>query len=165
MQLVDNDTFITKLTELFSSKKGKGTVWLTHKRYTYDGEDVTMAPNSQEEDDKEYPCLIRATDGKKIEFSTHVQPGDLDRFHSLYGALLKSSMSTLRKRDKKREKLRAEQLSAKRRKLTDPITVHGPKRGNGRRKRQRLVKKALRQEEARKKTAQKEQAKTKQDGS
>lgn len=74
-------------------------------------------------------------------------------------------MSTLRKRDKKREKLRAEQVTAKKRKLTEPVTVHGPKRGNGRRKRQRLVKKVLRQEEARKKTAQKEQSKVKQDGS
>ena len=33
-----------------------------------------------------------------------MEPGQLDAFHAKYGALLKSSMSTMRKRDKKREK-------------------------------------------------------------
>lgn len=130
--------------------------------------------------DKEYPCLIRATDGKRTEFSTHVcihwkewldmthnsaqvHPEDLEKFHSVYGALLKSSMSTLRKRDKKREKQRAEKSAAKKRKLTEPIIVQGSKRGNGRRKRQRLVKAALRQEETRKKTIEQEPTKAKPD--
>ncbi|GJJ13223.1 hypothetical protein Clacol_007474 [Clathrus columnatus] len=127
---------------------------------TYDGGDVVMSSTS-EEDEKEYPCLIRATDGKHIEFSTHVQPKDLEKFHAIYGSLLKASMLTLRKRDKKREKLRAEQQAAKKRKLAEPIVIRGPKRGNGRRKRQRLIKAASRQEEARKKAAEKESAKEK----
>ena len=33
------------------------------------------------------------------------------KFHVAYGALLKASFTTLRKRDKKREKQRAEQLA------------------------------------------------------
>lgn len=88
-----------------------------------------------------------------------VEPEDLDKFHATYGALLKASMMTLRKRDKKREKQRAEQQVARKRKIAETVDVRGPKRGSGRRKRQRLVKAALRQEEARKKASEKEEAK------
>jgi len=157
MDLVDNTTFLERLTGLFADKKGKGTVWLNHKRLNQDGEDAVMS----EGEDREYPCVIRATDGKKVGFSTHVEPGELDKFHAAYGSLLKASMTTLRKRDKKREKQRAEAIAARKRKLTEPVVVQGPKRGNGRRKRQRLVKAALRQEEAKKKAAEKESSKTK----
>ncbi|KAF8527389.1 signal recognition particle SRP9/SRP14 subunit [Hysterangium stoloniferum] len=162
MDLLDNTTFISKLSSLFSDKKGKGTVWLTHKRYSYEGEDAVMSTGEPEGgDDREYPCLVRATDGKKTQFSTKVMPGDLDKFHAAYGTLLKTSMATLRKRDKKREKQRAEQQAARKRKLIDSVVLQGPKRGNGRRKRQRLLKAALRQEEARKKAAEKEATKAK----
>ncbi|KIJ54325.1 hypothetical protein M422DRAFT_221894 [Sphaerobolus stellatus SS14] len=160
MDLLDNETFLSRLTELFGDKKGKGTVWLTHKRFSYDGNDAVMAEGSGA-DEREYPCLIRAQDGKKVQFSTRVEPSDLDKFHAAYGALLKSSMSTLRKRDKKREKHRAEAVAARKKKLAEPVIVQGPKRGDGRRKRQRLVKAALRQEEAKKKVAEKEKEKTK----
>ncbi|KAF8586242.1 signal recognition particle SRP9/SRP14 subunit [Ramaria rubella] len=160
MSLVDNTTFLKRLTELFADKKGKGTIWLTHKRYSHDGDDTLMLSGIAE-DDKEYPCLVRASDGKTVQFSTRVQPGDLDRFHSAYGALLKTSMTTLRKRDKKREKQRAEQQATRKRKLAETIIVQGSKRGNGRRKRQRLIKAALRQEEARRKVAEGEDNKSK----
>lgn len=55
----------------------------------------------------------------------------------------------LRKRDKKREKLRAERAAARRKKLAQDIVIEGPKRGNGRSKRQRRVKAAKKLEEAR----------------
>ncbi|KAF8518610.1 signal recognition particle SRP9/SRP14 subunit [Gautieria morchelliformis] len=159
MTLVDNTTFLTRLTELFADKKGKGTVWLTCKRFSFEGEDAVMSPNG--EDGKEYPCLVRATDGKNVQFSTTVQPGDLEKFHMAYGALLKASMTTLRKRDKKREKQRAEQQTARKRKLVETVEVQGPKRGNGRRKRQRLIKAALRQDEARKRALEREESRSK----
>ena len=60
-------------------------------------------------------------------------------------------MPTLRKRDKKKEKERAERIALRKKRLSEPIIVEGPKRGKGRRKRQRLIKAALKQEEARKK--------------
>lgn len=141
---------------------------------TYDGEDAVMSNGTEEGGDGEYPCLIRATDGKKIQFSTRVcrqvllpvqrlltqviqvEPGELEKFHAIYGSLLKSSMSSLRKRDKKREKQRAEVAAARKRKLAETIIVQGPKRGNGRRKHQRSVKAALRQEASRKKAAEKD---------
>ena len=57
-------------------------------------------------------------------------------------------MSSLRKRDKKRVKLRAEKVAARKQRLAEPIPIEGPKRGNGRRKRQRRTKAAIKKEEA-----------------
>ncbi|KAH7920950.1 signal recognition particle, SRP9/SRP14 subunit [Leucogyrophana mollusca] len=158
MQLVDNTTFLAQLTALFESTKDSGTVWLTHKRLTHDGEDVAMQDGDES---KEYPCIVRVTDGKAAEFSTQVELGQLDRFHAAYGSLLKASMTTLRKRDKKREKLRAERLAQRKQRLAEQVVVAGPKRGNGRRKRQRLVKAALKQEETRERIQKREEARTK----
>lgn len=48
-----------------------------------------MVPSSQEEDDKEYPCLIRATDGKQIEFSTRVCSSLLPKhYHDHFESIL-----------------------------------------------------------------------------
>jgi signal recognition particle subunit SRP14 len=68
-------------------------------------------------------------------------------------------MSTLRKRDKKRGKLRAEKLAARKQRLAEPIAIEGPKRGNGRKKRQRRIKAAIKQEAARQKQEEKEKGK------
>ncbi|KAG9313829.1 hypothetical protein JVU11DRAFT_4594 [Chiua virens] len=127
---------------------------------THDGEDATMgdaSPNSS----KEYPCLIRVTDGKNAQFSTHVIPSDLPKFHAAYGSLLKASFTTLRKRDKKREKQRAEQLAKRKQRMAEPVVVDGPKRGNGRRKRQRKVKAAIRQEQVKERVAKQEEERAK----
>ena len=134
---------------------------------------------SAEDETKEYPCLVRVTNGKEVNFSTkvrsqhsnlerssdptalnQVEPGHLDAFHATYGALLKSSMSTMRKRDKKREKQKTELVARKKRRLAEDVVVEGPKRGNGRRKRQRLLKAALRQNEARQRAQEREAART-----
>ncbi|KAI0673839.1 signal recognition particle, SRP9/SRP14 subunit [Trametes maxima] len=157
MQLVDNETFFRQLSALFESSAKSGSIWLTHKRFTYEGGDAHMS--SESDDTKEFPCLVRVTDGKEAKFSTVVQPSDLDRFHATYGSVLKSSMTSLRKRDKKREKLRAEEAARKKRRLQEEIAVEGPKRGAGRRKRQRKIKAALRLEESKKKAQEREEAK------
>jgi signal recognition particle subunit SRP14 len=39
---------------------------------SFEGEDAVISSNEVEEDEKEYPCLVRATDGKDVEFSTTV---------------------------------------------------------------------------------------------
>ncbi|KAI9511868.1 signal recognition particle, SRP9/SRP14 subunit [Russula earlei] len=158
MQLLDNDTFLSRLSLLFQSSKEHGTIWLTHKRLTHDGDDVTM---DSADDSREYPCIIRVTDGKEAKFSTHITSEKLDKFLSAYGTLLKSSMSTLRKRDKKRERVRAEKLAERKQRLAEPILIEGPKRGKGRRKRQRRVKAALKQEDARQRMQEKQEAKEK----
>ncbi|KAF8993088.1 signal recognition particle 14kD protein-domain-containing protein [Cyathus striatus] len=144
--LVDNDTFLKELASLFESTKG--SVWITHKRLTHDGEDTTMHADASN-DTTEYPCLVRVTDGDKVKFSTTIAPGALEAFHATYGTLLKSSFTTLRKRDKKREKQRLEQAAKRKKKILEDVVVEGPKRGAGRRIRQRKEKALRKVEEKR----------------
>lgn len=73
-------------------------------------------------------------------------------------------MTTLRKRDKKREKQRAEEAAVRKKKLIEPVVIDGPKRGHGRRKRQRQVKAALKQQDALSKIKAKEEANVKAKG-
>ncbi|KAJ7146408.1 signal recognition particle, SRP9/SRP14 subunit [Mycena epipterygia] len=164
MELLDNDSFLQRLTALFESSKEHGSIWLTHKRLIHDGEDVAMAQADGADDTREYPCLVRVTDGGTTKFSTRVTSGELEKFHHAYGALLKASMSTLRKRDKKREKQRAEQAARRKKKMTDPVVVAGPKRGNGRKKRQRLLKAVAKQQESQQKAKEREEASAKSSG-
>ncbi|GJE97827.1 signal recognition particle, SRP9/SRP14 subunit [Phanerochaete sordida] len=161
MQLVDNDTFFKQLAALFETSKDTGSIWLTHKRLTYDGGDAQMLPADPSDDTNEYPCLVRVTDGKEANFSTRVEPGQLDAFHVQYGTLLKGSMSTMRKRDKKREQQRKEEAARRKRRLAEDVVVEGSKRGNGRRKRQRKIKSALKQEETRKRVKEREETRSK----
>ncbi|KAH9950962.1 signal recognition particle SRP9/SRP14 subunit [Amylocystis lapponica] len=159
MQRVDHDSFLQRLAALFKSSQDVGSIWLTHKRLTHDGEDAEMHPTGDET--REYPCLIRATDGGKVNFSTTVDSSELDKFHTAYGTLLKASMVTvLRKRDKKREKQRAEEIARRKRRLAEEIAIEGAKRGNGRHKRQRRMKAASKQEESRKRAQEREEAKS-----
>jgi signal recognition particle subunit SRP14 len=155
----------------------------------YQGEDAVMSSPPDEVDEKEYPCIIKVTDGKDFKLSTivrasrvcsvtvyyssnplrcpcHLQinPGELEAFHTSYGTLLKSSMTTLKKRDKKKEKARHERALLRRRKLEEVITVEGPKRGAGRRKRQRRVQAIIKQGEARQKMAERDEARAKRSG-
>ncbi|KAG5724389.1 Signal recognition particle 14 kDa protein [Termitomyces sp. T112] len=123
MKLVDNDTFLSHLTTLFNDTKEKGSIWLTHKRLHYDGTDAIMDDAGTSEESREYPCLLRLTDGGKNKFSTKVEPGQLEKFHAAYGSLLKASMTTLRKRDKKREKIRSEEAAARKKKMTELVVV------------------------------------------
>ena len=143
----------------------------------HEGGDAHMS--SEDDLQKEYPCLVRATDGKETKFSTvvctlrlhtppapsqshashQVQPSDLEKFHAAYGTLLKASMSTLRKRDKKREKQRAEDAARKKKRLQEEIVIEGSKRGAGRRKRQRKMNAAAKLEASKKRAQDREEAK------
>jgi signal recognition particle subunit SRP14 len=70
-------------------------------------------------------------------------------------------MGALRKRDKKKEKQRADELAKKRARLAAPVVVDGPKRGAGRRKRVRKQKAALKQEETKRRIEEREGARVK----
>ncbi|CAK5280788.1 unnamed protein product [Mycena citricolor] len=161
MESLSHDSFLQRLSELFDSSQEHGSIWITHKRLRHDGENATMAEGSTAEDDsQEYPCLLRVTDGT-IKFSTRVQSTELDKFHAAYGALLKSSMSSLRKRDKKKEKLRAEMQAKIKKKLEEPLVVDGPKRGKGRSKRKRQEKAKAKQQVALQKAKERDEARSK----
>jgi len=157
MQLVDHDTFLKQLTALFESTKEQGTIWLTHKRLTQDGDDAAMIFEDGSSDTREYPCLVRVTDGKSTKLSTRVDPGQLPKFQAIYGSLLKASMTSLRKRDKKRDKQRLEQAAKRKKKMTEPVVLDGKKRGSGRRQRQRKFNALLKQQESQKKFREREE--------
>ncbi|WVQ95882.1 hypothetical protein IAU59_002981 [Kwoniella sp. CBS 9459] len=142
-QLVTPDEFLTKLGACFSDPSSSSSVWLTHKRLTFGGdEDVPMGQAQDEGDDQpEYEVLIRCTQGD-TKFSAKIPASSLATFHATYGSLLKSSFAPLmRKRDKKKEKARAEALTKKRREVyTDVVVGNEGKRGKGRRQRMRKIK-------------------------
>ncbi|KAG9085414.1 hypothetical protein FRC06_003603 [Ceratobasidium sp. 370] len=158
MELVENDVFLTRLAELFNKcNTSKGSVWLTHKRLTYE----PNGPPERAGDDREYPCLVRAVDGRNVKFSTTVSSAQLPKFHTAYSTLLRQSMPGLRKRDKKKEKAKAEQAAARRTKFETDVVVTGAKRGKGRAKRQRQVKAAIKQQETRRLIAERQQSRQK----
>jgi signal recognition particle subunit SRP14 len=67
-------------------------------------------------------------------------------------------MSTLRKRDKKREKARTEEATKRRHKMTQAVVTDGHKRGKGRRQRQRKIRALLKQQVSQKKFQEREEA-------
>lgn len=76
--------------------------------------------------------------------------------------MLKASMMAhMRKRDKKKEKKKAEEAALRKNKLSEDIVIVGAKRGNGRSKRQRRVKAAIKLEEARSVAAKREEQRLK----
>ncbi|GAA96520.1 uncharacterized protein L969DRAFT_88181 [Mixia osmundae IAM 14324] len=95
---LSNDEFLQELGQLFKSPAG-GTVFLTQKRYTF-GADASSSTQSG------YPCIIRATNGKKVKLSTLVQPSDSVSFQVKYAALLRTNMTTLRPKDRPARKKR-----------------------------------------------------------
>ncbi|KAM0755006.1 signal recognition particle, SRP9/SRP14 subunit [Meredithblackwellia eburnea MCA 4105] len=106
MGVLSNSDFLSQLQSLFSSRQAKGSVFLTQKRLTYQapGDDAVM---QDDEGEREWPTLVRATDGKdnkssKLKISTIVQPSDFSSFSSAYGTFLKSVMTTLRKKQKRK---------------------------------------------------------------
>jgi signal recognition particle subunit SRP14 len=90
-----------------------------------------------------------------------VEPDELLEFHAHYGSLLKASMTTLRKRDKKREKSRSEEAAKRKQRMTEPIILDGQKRGKGRRKRQRKIRALLKQQASQKKHKERDEPKKK----
>ncbi|KAH8927247.1 signal recognition particle, SRP9/SRP14 subunit [Atractiella rhizophila] len=132
-----NAEFLTRLGELFSSTRTRRSVFLTYKRYTYvkpDTEGDVEMEKGDGDGEKRYSTLIRAADGDKIKFSTLVQPTELTTFHSSLSSILKSSMSSLRKKPKDKSKKAAGPGGG-----AGLAKVIGPRRGKGREKRRRLI--------------------------
>ena len=86
-----------------------------------------------------------------------VDSKQLLKFHAIYGSLLKASMTSLRKRDKKRDKHRVEEAAKRKKQMTEPIVLDGNKRGSGRRQRQRKIKALLKQQESQRKFREREE--------
>ncbi|GAA5950063.1 hypothetical protein JCM3765_004180 [Sporobolomyces pararoseus] len=172
---LSNEAFLERLAELFEARKEKGSIFLTSKRLTYEGptetttvegEDTQMKEDGAEQptaststsssaEEKEYPLIMRATDGKgkkdiKVKLSTIVQPQDYLSFTEQYTTILRSSLSSSLRPKRKRNAPKSASKSKSKAKSTGTTTteggavgfkpnlpkVVGPRRGNGRKKRQ-----------------------------
>ncbi|TNY17686.1 signal recognition particle 14kD protein-domain-containing protein [Rhodotorula diobovata] len=133
MAHLSNDEFLIQLEQLFAARKDKGSVFLLQKRMTWQpeaststapaagapGDDVEMGDSAGErraDEDREWPLLLRATDGKsdkkaKVKLTTVVQPPDVTPFLDRYSLLLRQTFSSaLRPKRKRADLLRARTL-------------------------------------------------------
>ncbi|KAF8993072.1 hypothetical protein BDQ17DRAFT_1431937 [Cyathus striatus] len=96
----------------------------------HDGEDATMhAEASASDDGTAYPASYVSQSGTR----SNIYDRALEAFHTTYDTLLlKASFTTLRKRDRKRERQRLGQ-AAKRKKILEDVVAVGPKGDSGRR--------------------------------
>ncbi|GBB86214.1 hypothetical protein RclHR1_12650007 [Rhizophagus clarus] len=63
----------------------------------------------KEVDSKEYSCLVRAVYGNS-KISTLVSPSDTDKFITGYSNILKVHMDSMKKKERKKEKLKAKKI-------------------------------------------------------
>jgi len=99
MRLLDNAQFLVELERLFE-KSRNGSVFMTVKRFNPIIKKADKLKAKTENPDKQYPCLVRVTNGKQ-KISTLAQPSDLFIFQSNYMTLLKLKVNTLKKKDKR----------------------------------------------------------------
>lgn len=156
--------FLSELTKLFEQSTSKHSVYVTSKKAPASAakdDDIDMTPSSSS--GLTDAILFRATNGVsgsgKVKISTLVPASQLATFQSAYLPLLRTHLSNgLKKRDKAKERKMDKVREQGRKKLVqtvdgkDKIITNqiGSKRGAGRRKRQRALKKglALRKEKA-----------------
>jgi hypothetical protein len=130
--------FLTRLEALFASAQDKHSVYVTSKRCA----DIPADAGTS-------AVLFRATDGKstgRSKFSTLVAPSEILAFETDYLALVRAQLaSVLKKRDKAKERRVDKMLIASRKKIEEndgKVIIGGSKRGAGRRKRMRAVRRA-----------------------
>ncbi|GAA6049793.1 hypothetical protein JCM3770_002164 [Rhodotorula araucariae] len=131
------DEFLVQLEQLFAARRVKGSVFLVQKRLTYEpepstststgggatvpAEDVEMGEAGVGAGEREWPLLVRATDGKakkdeKVRLSTVVPPTAADAFLEAYSALLRAAFQpALRPKRKRADLVRARALKAAKR--------------------------------------------------
>ncbi|GAA5932424.1 RNA-binding signal recognition particle subunit SRP14 [Sporobolomyces koalae] len=192
---LSNEVFLDRLSDLFEAKKTQGSVFLTTKRLTYEpttlegttrtdqDEDVDMtdshdqppatSSSSSSAQTKEYPLLVRATDGKgkketKTKLSTIVKTDEYDEFIERYTTILRTHLAAGLRPKRKRTQTNKKPKSNAHVTTTTPAInpdstttttksgtgekagflprfpkVVGPRRGNGRKKRQAAVKRRV----------------------
>ncbi|GAA5835209.1 hypothetical protein JCM9279_007230 [Rhodotorula babjevae] len=145
MPHLDNDEFLTRLEELFAARKDSGSVFLVQKRMTHEpeastssavapaeaaGDDVDMGEAAADEH-REWPWLLRATDGKsnktsKVKLSTVVLPADTTAFLERYSSLLRTQFASALRPKRKRTDLARARLV---RQLTRQAKLRAKKEG------------------------------------
>ncbi|KAF8902241.1 hypothetical protein CPB84DRAFT_1746735 [Gymnopilus junonius] len=101
MQLVDHDTIFR---------------WFV---VTHDGEDAAMKHEDEDATDtREYPCLLRVTDGKSTKFSTLVRVDECRNSTPTMATSQNCDDNDPTQTRKKREKVRAEEAAKRKQKMT-----------------------------------------------
>ncbi|TIA88137.1 hypothetical protein E3P99_02767 [Wallemia hederae] len=144
---VQPEEFLKDLATLFELTQDAGTVFLTQKRYCFDSDNDAQMSDAN---DAQYDVLLRATaqvGEKQHKTATRIPVASLEAVLAHYNTLLHQSMQAkMRKRDRKREKRKADIAAARKRALETPVVIPHTKRGSGRRKFQRKVKAELRRQ-------------------
>uniref|UniRef100_A0A8C2ZRS1 Signal recognition particle 14 kDa protein n=1 Tax=Cyclopterus lumpus TaxID=8103 RepID=A0A8C2ZRS1_CYCLU len=97
MVLLENDSFLTELTQLFQKCRTSGSVVITLKKYDGRTKPAPRKGHTESFEPADNKCLIRASDGKK-KISTVVS---LPFPQFAYSNLLRAHMDGLKKKDKK----------------------------------------------------------------
>ncbi|VEU20664.1 DEKNAAC101562 [Brettanomyces naardenensis] len=121
MGRLQNDEFLKQISSLLEKNAGKSSIYITQKRLSHDIEaEIGTEPFDDIQKDvkptvfksitstKQYPVLVRVTDGdkdkkKKVKLSTVVRPEDLDKFWLQYTNILKAGFPGLKKKSKKKK--------------------------------------------------------------
>ncbi|KAK7208269.1 signal recognition particle, SRP14 subunit [Myxozyma melibiosi] len=111
---LDNEQFLTQLSALFKKQAESGTVFLQQKRLTpFDPVENKHNPSPTDLSDittpSKHSLIFRATDGaadksKKTKITTVVDADKLDEFWKKYSEVVKSGITGLKKKDKKKTK-------------------------------------------------------------
>ena len=96
MVLLDADAFLTQLTRILEKSRDSGTIYVTMKRYAGKEGKSRGGVNPSE-----CRCLVRAIGAKK-KISAMVAAKDHRRFMKSYGNILKISLDSLKKKERKR---------------------------------------------------------------
>lgn len=116
MPRLSNKEFLSKLQENLIENGGSSSVYLTQKRLVASLEscpkdqltdlssNVVQHPEEYGKNTRQYPVLIRYTNGtKESKISTVIDPENLDSFWGDYSTVLKTGFTGLRKKDKKKK--------------------------------------------------------------
>lgn len=135
MTLMDNDAFLTNLTRILEKSRAKGSVQITMKRCAHTRFHALLCcnpklshdamrhadagkagKNNNEVDPADCKCLIRAI-GNKKKISAMVSAKDYQKFMQSYGNILKISLDSLKKKEKRKSSVKGKAETAK--KATD----------------------------------------------
>ena len=109
MVLLDQDSFLTQLTRMLANSRTSGTVYVTFKRCIPGAKTTEKAtPEAL----AKVGCLVRAA-GAHQKISCMITPEKRGRFMQSYGNILKVSLDSLKKREKKKSIEKAAPLTRK----------------------------------------------------
>eukprot|EP00667_Euglena_gracilis_P028859 EG_transcript_37391 len=94
---LEESTFLLEMSKMFVQKKGKGSIWLTIKKF------LPPVKKENEGEKVEPRALVRCTNGKKT-IATVVSAQNVVRFQVQYATLLKVNMDCFREAKKKEKK-------------------------------------------------------------